>query len=274
VKVVTDSKHSTALVQAAIVGHCDIVQLLLDAGATIDAEQQHMVVTSCCSDLDDTRAAKVVSLLLPHCSSFADNSYELGNLLLTSALSEGKLQVAQLLHAAGADVHYSDEYGTVIHYAAAGGSVAIVKWLESFGLDLRAVSVEEHMLPLHWACQHDHVQMIEYFLSLPEAASDVHACASGGQTPLHYAANSAADSVVQLLLQRGVDVDARDDDCTTPLMCANSLSAVKLLLAAGADATAVDTSHNKQCAAPSSSTWCVCWRCMSATESWCRSYND
>eukprot|EP00953_Heterococcus_sp_UTEX-ZZ885_P000172 360-Heterococcus_DN1.PRE.2 len=130
-----------------------------------------------------------------------------------------------------------------MHYAAPSGNTAVVKWLQSLGLEPRVASGKRQMLPLHWACQHDHVQLVEYFLSLPEAAGDVHARTVTGQTPLHCAADSAADSVVQLLLQRGADVDARDDDCTTPLMGLCSLATVKLLVAAGADATALDTKH-------------------------------
>jgi ankyrin repeat protein len=45
--------------------------------------------------------------------------------------------------------------------------------------------------------------------------------------------------VVQLLLELGADVAARDIKQNTPLMIATSVQAVKLLLAAGADVTAV-----------------------------------
>jgi Ankyrin repeats (many copies) len=73
---------------------------------------------------------------------------------------------------------------------------------------------------------------------LPGAADDVHARTSNGQTPLSVAATHEADSAVQLLLQRGADANTRDFNGCTPLMLARSLPVVKLLLAAGADATA------------------------------------
>jgi ankyrin repeat protein len=63
------------------------------------------------------------------------------------------------------------------------------------------------------------------------------------QTPLFYAVSSDADSVVQLLLQRGATADVFDDECATPLMHARTAADVKLLLAAGANAAAVDKSQ-------------------------------
>jgi ankyrin repeat protein len=109
VNAISDSKHASALVHAAVLGHCDIVRLLFDAGAILDTELQNELVTQCCSSLDDAAAVKVVQLLLPHCSSFADNNYQVGDKMLVVGLQEavclGKLQLAQLLQAAGANVH-------------------------------------------------------------------------------------------------------------------------------------------------------------------------
>jgi ankyrin repeat protein len=155
------------------------------------------------------------------------------------AVGKNKLQVAQTLHAAGVSVHYSDEHGTLMHRAATSGNVAVVKWLQSLGVDARAVSAKTQLLPLHFACEAKHLQLAEYFLSLPGAAGDVHArTAAKWQTPLYCAAASAADSVVELLLQRGANANEVDIIGITPLMAAKSLPVVKLLLAAGADATA------------------------------------
>jgi ankyrin repeat domain-containing protein 50 len=114
VNAVADSKHTSAVVQAAVSGKCDIVQLLLDAGATLDTEQQYQAVGHCCSMLDEALAVKVVKLLLPHCSRIADNNYEVGANMLSQVVYQGKLHVAQLLHAAGADVHRTVQNGTLI----------------------------------------------------------------------------------------------------------------------------------------------------------------
>jgi Ankyrin repeats (3 copies) len=123
-------------------------------------------------------------------------------------------------------MHYKDQQGTLMHYAAKSGSIAVVKWLQSLGLDARALTARQ--LPLHWACEHSHVHLVEYLLALPGAADDVHVQASHAMTPLHVAASHGADSVVQLLLQRGAAVEAGNCIGCTPLMLASSAPVVKL----------------------------------------------
>jgi ankyrin repeat protein len=137
----------------------------------------------------------------------------------------------------------------------------------------RAASICKQLLPLHVACGFSHFDMVRYLLDLPGAAADVHARTVEGLTPLHLAvaaprqpvrstlspqqaaqqtaATAGAERVVQLLLQRGAVVDARADTCAgvagvtvsgvTPLMMASTAPVIKLLLAAGADATAADS---------------------------------
>jgi ankyrin repeat protein len=131
-----------------------------------------------------------------------------------------------------------------MHDAAAGGSLEMVEWLQLVGLDARAVSGRLGLLPLHCACKCNYSHIAEYLLALPGAADDMYARSVLGETPLHKAAQSRADSVMQLLLEKGADVNARDLSGSTPPMAAKSLSVAtaKLLLAAGADATAVNIS--------------------------------
>ena len=46
---------------------------------------------------------------------------------------------------------------------------------------------------------------------------DVNAKDNGGRTPLHYAAKYATKQVVELLIPNGADVNAKDEDGKTPL---------------------------------------------------------
>jgi ankyrin repeat protein len=60
-----------------------------------------------------------------------------------------------------------------------------------------------------------------------------------GWTPLHYAATGGHLAIMELLLEHHAYIDAESPNGTTPLMMAaqyGSIDAVKLLLAAGADA--------------------------------------
>jgi len=61
-----------------------------------------------------------------------------------------------------------------------------------------------------------------------------------GWTPLHYAAASGDNAIVQMLLDKSADLNARSPNGTTPIMMAargGHILTVKLLLDAGADAT-------------------------------------
>jgi ankyrin repeat protein len=234
------SKHPSAVMLAAVLGECGLVRLLLDAGATLNADQQCLLVTRCCSALNDAAAVKVMRLLLPQCSSFADSNHKPAHQLLGAAVTEGRLQEAKLLHYGGVDVRRAAQDCNLMHYAAASGNLAVVKWLQSLGLDTRVLSAEQQLLPLHYASKRNHMDIAVHLSACSGAAEDMHAQSLDGLTPLHYAAAYKADSVVQLLLQRRADANVADHNGTTPLMMAKSLAVVKLLLAAGADATAVD----------------------------------
>jgi ankyrin repeat protein len=116
-----DSTHPVAVLQAAVLGYCDIVQLLLDAGATLDAELQYEAVAECCKRRQDATAVQIVKLLLQRCIRLSSENCELGCKMLAIAMGNDKLQVACVLHAAGADVHHQAGLsGTLMHSAAAG----------------------------------------------------------------------------------------------------------------------------------------------------------
>jgi ankyrin repeat protein len=180
-----------AVLHAAMKGHSKVVTELLQAGAELNASLQFLCFTCPCKVLSDAAAAQVAAALLPHCSSSSLNANDRAPAALPYALSQGKLQVAQLLHAAGADVHCAVEEGTAVHCAVESGSLAAVEWVQSFGVDPRAGN-DDGMLPLHRACSYKHANIVKHLLDLPGAPDDIHAQCHMGLTPLHLAAASAA----------------------------------------------------------------------------------
>ena len=76
-----------------------------------------------------------------------------------------------------------------------------------------------------------------------DAGCDVNALYGGnGRAPLHVAARNSLPDLCKLLLQRGADVNKRDDACNTPLHgCSHQIScaAREVLLSHGADMHAV-----------------------------------
>lgn len=78
----------------------------------------------------------------------------------------------------------------------------------------------------------------EVAADLVERGADLEVKDEDGQTPLMYAANAGRTAIVGLLLDRGADVDARDRQGSTPIMFAaqhGHTETVRRLLEAGPD---------------------------------------
>lgn len=136
--------------------------------------------------------------------------------------------------------------GVTINLAARAGWTEIVR--EHIARDPLSVHQRGWIgdVPLHWSCHNGHLEIVKMLL---DADADIEAdeinCYGG--KPLHWASEHKPD-VVQLLLERGANVNATNDLKTstyfgiTPLlmnvlMKEDCAPATKLLLAAGADTT-------------------------------------
>jgi ankyrin repeat protein len=112
----------------------------------------------------------------------------------------------------------------------------------------RSATDKEKNTPLWWAAirsgwvkTHQNVKLAEALL---EAGALVDAPDKDGVTALLWAANRGAVKLVELLLARGADVNAKATGegyaGRTALMFAQGIAVVRLLLGAGADAKALD----------------------------------
>ena len=141
---------------------------------------------------------------------------------LGAAISRNYLQVAELLHENGADIHIRDRDGwLLLHSTSLDGSVDCVRWLLDHGVDANAQE-DLGWTPLHMAICNQHLEIVQILL---EHNADIQAQTDRGEVALHLAAGPNEDkykhrdqmNILQLLLDHGADINAQDKEGLTPL---------------------------------------------------------
>ena len=193
----------TLLHSGAYGGHVGVLQVLLAAGAEVNAKDNNIGWTS-----------------------------------LHWAAQNGRAEMVKVLLAAGAEVDAQEEFGsTPLHYAAEEGHAEVVKGLIAAGAAVNTRS-DEGWTPLHGAAKKGAAEVVKLLLA---AGAEVNVRDNAGSTPLHYAAGHT--EVVKLLLAAGAEVNTRPNDHGTPLHWAafwGHAEGVKLLLAASVEVNARD----------------------------------
>lgn len=137
-----------------------------------------------------------------------------------------------------------------------GDKAAVAKWLAK-GANANAQQEEaaeyiggghfmegETFIPLHVAAKGKNKEIVELLLA---KGAQVNAKGAGRNTPLHEAVFYGAKEIVELLIAKGADINARTVDGLTPLHFAargRKYEMAELLIAKGADVNARDTQGN------------------------------
>ncbi|KAJ8131064.1 hypothetical protein O1611_g2561 [Lasiodiplodia mahajangana] len=229
-----DEGGRTPLISAAIAGEVDIVSLLLEHRANVDQRMAHdQTVLSYVVRMahDSSRHAEIVEkLLATEIDPNALDNFEL--VALHWAVDEGKFEMANaLLQHHRVDVTATGRYDmNALHYlATANGKVVnMAQALIEAGVNPMQLS-SEGWLPLHVASKYGHVELME--LLVKENPSSLILPSKDQRTALHFGVRSPKS--LGWLLDRGLNVNARDIHGNTPLMLAikaHRASSVRLLL--------------------------------------------
>ncbi|KAL8800854.1 MAG: hypothetical protein Q9182_004874 [Xanthomendoza sp. 2 TL-2023] len=130
------------------------------------------------------------------------------------ACNVGHVEVVQLLLDVGAAIDFRGEYyKTALWLAAKDGRDTIARLLLSQGTN---VDADFHgITPLHIACEQGHVEVVQSLLDF-NADTNIRGD-NDGRNALHLAARSSVPAIVRLVLNQGVEVNARSSDKMTPL---------------------------------------------------------
>ena len=193
---------------------------------------------------------------------------------LVAALYHSHLQVAELLRQHGATPDVIGRQGcTLLHAASSDGMADVAQWLLNIGANTNAQD-DKYITPLHLAARNGHLRLVQTLLrqSVNVDAADkdnrtpLHEASAGGhidivrllvqhgadaskdlQKLLLLASSSVSAETVQFFIQLGADVNARDENHSTPLHHASSFSdnaeTVRLLIKHNADVHARDQGH-------------------------------
>lgn len=212
----TDAEGRSALMFAVENGNSDIVDALLEAGASCTT-----VDTVGFTPLHMTAAAPVPGIVraLVDAGGSVSSKNMWGVSPLMSVAHCGHPCVLWELLQCGAGIHETDSLGqTSLMIASAWGQAECVDMLITAGADVAIQSVTG-LTALHGAAQSGHPRIIR---ALIEAGADAESDSTMSPvgTPLHYAAGSGNASAVRELMRWGARVSTADAKGVTPLHAA------------------------------------------------------
>ena len=224
----------TLLVVATECGHDQIVQLLLDQGADLNAESGKF--DNAFGTAVYKRHDHLVQVLLDNGADVNAQGGEYGNALQAASFS-GCEEIVQTLLDKGSDVNaHGGYYGNALQAASYRGHHKVVRLL----LNHNAVvnwKDRQGRTAFHLASAGGQVETVETLLSF---GSDPTTVDKQGRNALHHAASNGNVGMVYWLLKKGFDPNCTDRDGWSSLHWAaksDSVNITKVLKTAGARST-------------------------------------
>jgi ankyrin repeat protein len=245
-----DSRGATPLMHAAAFGNVEILKLLLDAGADVNARNDFDATALLWGARDPNKAR----LLIARGADVNARSRQGRTPLMLASLGHGESSIVALMLEKGADVNVKDKRGdTALGLAAMTGEIESMRLLLAKGANPAAVN-DKGETPIVLATKSKDADAVRLLIA---KRVDVNVATTSFNnvrhgpiamiklTPLHRAAAFGPVEMVRDLLAAGADVNARDSRALTPLIFAVATEyaaprIVQTLLQAGADVNARD----------------------------------
>ena len=227
----------------------DSIRLLIDAGADINARRSSGSPMTPLQIAAHYRRANTAKILIKYGADVHTKGAS-GWTLLHDAARRNKSEIARILLDSGVDVNVRTKNGcTPLHEAASAGHIEVAKVLVEYGANLRATrnhgrSHLAHSAPLVYAARYGGTKVLSFLLSA--TADDDFQVTRIWPAAMLAAAHEGHENEVDLLLNKGVDVNSKDPKTGgTALHIASrtgrgkfSIDLVELLIAKGADLNA------------------------------------
>ncbi|MBA3954880.1 ankyrin repeat domain-containing protein [Candidatus Dependentiae bacterium] len=207
----------TALHLAASNDRCEIMEMLIEAGADVNAEDQKSITPLMLAAEDGHKNA--VQILVQHKADIEAQAKKHDNSnALQLAAGNGHKEVVELLLQSGARINeQGPRNNTAVQLAAQMKHKDVVILLLQSGADVKTYTVGVDSTLLHWAAEHGWSDIADLLLK-KGVDSDIKN--SNKVTPLHMAAYNGHSRVVELLLNNKADSNAQAIDGNRPIECA------------------------------------------------------
>ncbi|PSN57941.1 hypothetical protein C0J52_00199 [Blattella germanica] len=203
----TDGFGFTPLLLAVLDSSLDAIRFLVQAGANIDRQiPECKGYTALHFTAENTKEnlVKAVSLLIELEANWLVKDQLQRTPVHVAIISENISFLDEINKHVNLEAHLKES--DKVRLATRNNSCKALKWL----LD-RGVSMEQYddngTLPIHLACEKGFSEIVQAFL---DHRMNINARTSTRGTPLHHAVYSKQDTVAEILLAKGADINAKD----------------------------------------------------------------